>query len=59
MKKTKKQYVEYLNEIGFSISPDNFIMKGKQRFGLYGYLLRKYDPIAFEIGFKEWREKYE
>lgn len=54
MKKTKKDYEEYLNEIGIPEDdkrsnggriPDN---------SNYGTWLRKNDPIAFQVGFNEW-----
>ena len=59
MKKTRKAYEEYLNEIGLSLSSDEFIIGGKQRaqWGEYGRLLRKYDPIAFEVGYQEWKNE--
>ena len=53
IKKTKKDYEEYLNESGNG----NFHLNGKQRYGKYGYLLRKYDPIAFEVGYNKWRRE--
>lgn len=56
-KKTKKDYEKYLNEIGCTLPYGNFVIAGKQRYGYYGYLLRKYDPIAFEVGYNEWRRE--
>ena len=53
--KTKKEYEIYLNSIGASLSPEEFIIGGKFRRGKYGTMLRKYDPIAFEVGFNEWK----
>jgi len=55
MKATKKNFIEYLNEVGKSLPEDNFIMAGKMRRGDYGTLLQKYDPIAFEVSFSEWK----
>jgi hypothetical protein len=53
MKITKKQYQQYLNEIGESLSDEEFIIGGKFRKRncntKYGNALRKYDPIAFEV----------
>ena len=57
MKKTKKIYEEFLNEISPSIEDSAWIIGGKDRKRLYpeyGKAIRKYDPIAFEVGFKEW-----
>lgn len=53
--KTKKEYENYLNSIGTSLSEEEFIIGGKFRRGKYGTMLRKYDPIAFEVGFNEWK----
>ena len=53
--KTKKEYEIYLNSIGASLSQEEFIIGGKFRRGKYGTMLRKYDPIAFEVGFNEWK----
>ena len=47
MKLTKKDYEEYLNEIGLSLSEDNFWFGGHNRynypdgFSKYGSLMRK------------------
>ena len=54
MKFTKRMYESYLNEMMTNMESDEFILAGKKRHGKYGTLLRKYDPIAFEIGYKEW-----
>lgn len=55
MKKTKKEYENYLNEIGLSLDEDYFIIGGKKRkSGKYGTMLRKHDPIAFEVGYNDW-----
>lgn len=56
-KKTKTEYQEYLNEIGKCLSRDNFIIGGKLRawYKPYGYLLRKFDNIAFQVGYNEWK----
>ena len=57
-KLTRKAYEEYLNETGESLSEDEFIIAGKQRTGKYGGLIRKHDPIAFEVGYREWKSEY-
>lgn len=54
MKITKKQYEQILNEIGESFDEDKFIIGGKFRRMKYGSALRKYDPIAFEVGYNEY-----
>ena len=61
IKKTKKAYEEHLNSNSPS-DPDEYIIGGKMRFKYfwddeYGTALRKYDPIAFEVGYNEWRRE--
>ena len=58
-KPTKKQYTDYLNEVGESLSDNEFIIGEKKRNMKYGEALRKYDPIAFNVGYNEYcNEKY-
>jgi len=56
IKITRKQYEEFLNEIGKLLPEEEFIIGGKQRrpWRPYGKLIRKYDPIGFEVGFNDW-----
>lgn len=60
MKKTRKNYEQYLNSIGNSLDDDapEFIMGGKRRRGKLGTMMRKYDPIQFEVGYNEWKRNY-
>jgi hypothetical protein len=51
---TKKQYEEYLNEIGEVLPDEHFIIGGKMRRGKWGSMIRKYDPIAFQVGYNEY-----
>lgn len=60
--KTKNEYEEHLNEVGetFDYESDEWIIGGKRRdfyanLNLYGTAVRKYDPIAFEVGFNEFK----
>jgi hypothetical protein len=60
MKKTKKNYEECLNQNSPSQGSDEWIIGGKIRMNLmwsnkYGTAIRKYDPIAFEVGYNEWK----
>lgn len=55
MRKTKKAYQAYLNSMDAAISHDDRIIGGKFRCGMYGDELRKHDPIAFEVGYNEWK----
>ena len=66
--RTKKKYEDYLNEIGAKFEDCEYMAEARRggkviklnsirnllNDGRYGYLLRKYDPIAFELGFNEW-----
>jgi hypothetical protein len=54
MRITKKEYEEFLNEVGESLSEENFIIGGEMRRMKYGSALRKYDPTAFEVGFNDY-----
>ena len=58
--RTKKAYVEYLNESCPEQGSDQWIIGGRIRMGMmwkhyYGQALRKYDPIAFNVGYNEWK----
>jgi len=64
MPKSKKEYEEYLNLI--SVGREDFydylaVHCGQLSFNrncqnqTLGRLIRRYDPIAFETGFNEWR----
>lgn len=56
---TKKKYEQYLNEVGEGLSEEEFIIGGKYRRMKYGTALRKYDPIAFEVGYQEWKREHQ
>lgn len=53
---TKDAYEKYLNEIGKSLDTDEFIIGGIMRNPEKGYgnMLRKHDPISFNVGYNEW-----
>lgn len=53
MNYTRKEYEQYLNDCMPSIG-EHMIIGGKMRKGEYGTMIRRYDPIAFEVGFNEW-----
>jgi hypothetical protein len=60
--KTKKAYEEYLNENSPSQGSDEWIIGGVIRMlfmwkNKYGTALRKFDPIAFEVGFNEFKNQ--
>ncbi len=60
MKATKKNYEEYLNQNSPQQGSEEWIIGGKIRMShmwksQYGSAVRKFDPIAFEVGFNEWK----
>jgi len=69
-KKTRKDYELYLNELGCSYENCEYLtnknrnggylkpqsLKTSLSEGKYGTVLRKYDPIAFNVGFNEWEQ---
>lgn len=51
--KSKKDYISMLNDLGNSLSREEWIIGGKDRYtgrDNYGVMLKRYDPIAFEVG---------
>lgn len=58
MKKTRKEYEAFLNEISPDNDSEKWVIGGKNRYANrnnYGTMLKRYDPIAFEVGHNEWR----
>jgi hypothetical protein len=60
--KTKKDYEEYLNDNSPSQGSDEWIIGGVIRMALmwqnkYGTAIRRFDPIAFEVGFNEFKNQ--
>lgn len=58
--RTKKEYEKYLNSISPDSDSEEWIMGGKNRYKFrdnYGTMLKRYDPISFEVGFKEWKDE--
>jgi hypothetical protein len=54
MRLSKKAFEETLNEI--QVSQEEMIIGGKLRHGKYGTMLRKYDVVAFNAAYREWKE---
>jgi len=59
MKKTRKEYEEYLNEISPDYESTDWIIAGKRRNihaerKQYGTALRKLDPIQFSVMLNEY-----
>jgi hypothetical protein len=59
MKTTRKAYEKYLNSLALDNADGKYIIGGRLRieaFSLnYGTAIRKHDPIAFEVGYNEWK----
>ena len=71
MRKTKKAYEEYLNNLysrGETLELTEHCWYGNDKTprektsarylasqALYGTCLRKHDPIAFQVGFQDWK----
>ena len=56
MKATKRDYEEWLNELG---APEHDLKSNGGRVpdnSKYGSWLRRNDPIAFQVGFNEWQQ---
>lgn len=59
MKKyTKKSYEELLNELGIP-EDDKWSNGGRIRGNKYGSWLRRNDPIAFEVGYSDYKKENE
>jgi len=61
--KTEDDFIEYLNDVAPDYESDEWILGGKRREwyakdGLYGEAMKKYDPIAFEVGYRDWKREY-
>lgn len=58
--KSKKDYISMLNDLGNSLSREEWIIGGKDRYtgrDNYGVMLKRYGPIAFEVGYNEWKKQ--
>ena len=60
MNKTKKQYEEYLNGMSIGQDSDLWIIGGTLRMyyrqlNKWGTAVRKYDPMAFDVGYNSFR----
>lgn len=56
---SKKEYIKYLNEIGDSLSEDEYIIGGKMRkvCNNYGQMIYLHDKIAFQVGYNDWKRE--
>ena len=58
--RTRKQYEEYLNSISPDSDSQEWVIGGKNRYKFrenYVTMLKRYDPVSFEVGFKKWKDE--
>jgi hypothetical protein len=57
---SKTAYENYLNELSPNYESEEWIIGGENRvthfFNRYGTAIRKFDNIAFEVGFNDWKQ---
>lgn len=59
LKKTKQNYEAWLNELGVP-DDDKKTLGGRiPDYAKYGSWLRRNDPIAFEVGYNDWKKEME
>lgn len=59
-KKSRKDYEKYLNSISPDRDDETWIIGGKNRYcgrENYGTMIKRYDPIGFNVGYREWAEQ--
>lgn len=57
MGKSRKDYEKYLNSISPDRDDEAWIIGGKNRYcgrENYGTMIKRYDPIGFNVGYREW-----
>ena len=64
MKKTKSEYEKYLNQLFDEQLTDEekiekfaYILSSHKHHKKLGSLMRRFDPIQFEVGYSEWSAK--
>lgn len=62
VKVTRKTYEKYLNQNSPEQGSEQWIIGGTIRMhhmwtNQYGTALRKYDPVAFNVGYNEWKRE--
>lgn len=60
MGKSRKDYEKYLNSISPDRDDERWIIGGKNRYcgrENYGTMIKRYDPIGFSVGYREWAEQ--
>lgn len=62
MGKSRKDYEKFLNSISPDRDDEAWIIGGKNRYcgrENYGTMIKRYDPIGFNVGYREWVEQPE
>lgn len=57
MGKSRKDYEKYLNSISPDRDDEAWIIGGRNRYcgrENYGTMIKRYDPIGFNVGYREW-----
>lgn len=57
MGKSRKDYEKFLNSISPDRDDEAWIIGGKNRYcgrENYGTMIKRYDPIGFNVGHREW-----
>lgn len=57
MGKSRKDYEKFLNSISPDRDDEAWIIGGKNRYcgrENYGTMIKRYDPIGFNVGYREW-----
>lgn len=60
MGKSRKDYEKFLNSISPDRDDEAWIIGGKNRYcgrENYGTMIKRYDPIGFNVGYREWAEQ--
>ena len=57
MGKSRKDYEKYLNSISPDRDDERWIIGGGRE--NYGTMIKRYDPIGFNVGYREWVEQPE
>lgn len=59
MGKSRKDYEKFLNSISPDRDDEAWIIGEKNRYcgrENYGTMIKRYDPIGFNVGYREWAE---
>lgn len=62
MGKSRKDYEKFLNSISPDRDDEAWIIGGKNRYcgrENYGTMIKRYDPIGLNVGYREWVEQPE